>query len=50
MVLCAFFGEAKTGYGFGKLAISLLDPVQCTGIQIRNSIYLEALFSITKKP
>ena len=25
MVLCAFFGDAKTGYGFGKLAISLFD-------------------------
>ncbi|MBD1932481.1 MULTISPECIES: trifunctional serine/threonine-protein kinase/ATP-binding protein/sensor histidine kinase [Cyanophyceae] len=25
MVLCAFFGDAETGYGFGKLAISLLD-------------------------
>ncbi|MEG5162962.1 AAA family ATPase [Microcoleus sp. AT3-A2] len=25
MVLCAFFGDAKTGYAFGKLAISLFD-------------------------
>ncbi|MEG4987000.1 AAA family ATPase [Microcoleus sp. BR0-C5] len=25
MVLCAFFSDAKTGYGFGKLAISLFD-------------------------
>ncbi|MBR8834995.1 MAG: PAS domain S-box protein, partial [Stigonema ocellatum SAG 48.90 = DSM 106950] len=25
MVLCAFLGEVETGYGFGKLALSLLD-------------------------
>jgi predicted ATPase len=25
MVLCAFLGEVETGYGFGQLALSLLD-------------------------
>ena len=33
MVLCAFLGEVKTGYGFGRLALSLLERLNAQGMK-----------------
>ncbi|WP_373534945.1 AAA family ATPase [Microcoleus sp.] len=33
LVLCAFFGEVETGYGFGKLALSLLERLNAPGMK-----------------
>ncbi|MHC5733887.1 trifunctional serine/threonine-protein kinase/ATP-binding protein/sensor histidine kinase [Nostoc sp.] len=33
MVLCAFLGEVETGYGFGKLALSLLERLNAQGMK-----------------
>ncbi|MEH2109003.1 trifunctional serine/threonine-protein kinase/ATP-binding protein/sensor histidine kinase [Nostoc sp.] len=33
MVLCAFLGEVETGYGFGRLAIALLERLNAQGMK-----------------